>query len=125
VQSGAGAVNPTHSVHATARRSRGRADEYVAVGRGVRIQAEHRSRDEPAQVHAPAHHIAADAVGFLRLEAPRRPGAALADDVAKAWGKTFDLTFDGRSHVRVGAVRHVAVRPGDMLAVRSPRAVKE
>src|ERR671922_230339 len=75
-------LNPSPA-HATARRSRGRADEYVAVGRGVRIQAEHRSRDEPAQVHAPAHHIAADAVGFLRLEAPRRPGAALADDVAK------------------------------------------
>src|SRR5204863_249135 len=66
-----------------------------------------------------------DAVWLLRLDPPGRPGASLANHVAKARSEALDLVLDRPGHIHVGTVRDVAVGPGDVPIVRRARAVEK
>src|SRR2546421_5756129 len=90
-QGGVSRIHAAHSVDASTWRSRGGADEDLGVWRRVRIEADDGPRNQPAKVHAAAHHVAADAVGLLRLDPACGPCAALADHITKARGESLDL----------------------------------
>lgn len=110
---------------ASARRSRGRAQENPLGGSPVGIQAEDRAGDELPQIRKAAVDIAADQIRVSRLHLPAILRCPHLDTVAKSRRETLNLRFNAARHVLGRSVGHVAVDPGCMLPGRSPAVVKQ
>ncbi len=114
-----------HAVHAAARRRRRAAEIDALQRRPVRDSRDDRAGVELAEVHRPAVEVATDEIAVVRLERRGAHGAAREDQLAEAGCEPLDLRLDRFGHVRLRAIRHVAVRPAGVPAVGRARVVPE
>jgi hypothetical protein len=69
--------------------------------------------------------VAADQIGVVCFERGRRHHVPREDDVPEPRREALDLPLDAVGHVRVAAVRHVAVDPAGVAAGGRARRVEQ
>ena len=116
-------VVATHAVDASTRGSGRGTDVDVAGWRGV--MAPSWTEEELAEIDGAAGDIASDQVRVHILEGARRKNAAGENAIAEAGGEPLDLRFEGLQHIDIGAVGHVAIRPGNVLPCWGAGGIEE
>ena len=112
-------------MHARPRRRRRRAQIHAGQRRAIRIQRQPRPRQRLPQRCRSAADVAPDVVGVVRLHLHRPGRVPRRNAVAEARREALDLRFDCSSEIAAVAVRHVAVRPRRVHAVRSAARVEQ
>src|SRR5439155_19856574 len=93
--------------------------------RAIRDRPAYRPERELGEVHRAAVDVAADDVPVAALEVGRAQRAPGEDQTSEARSEALDLRLDPFGHVLGPAVRHVALRPGGVLAGRRAGVVEE
>ena len=113
-----------HAVDAAARRRRRGAEVDARNRRRVRHAPGDRTREQLAEVLRPAVDVAADVVRVAPLHLGAVHRRAGRDQPREPGREALDLGLDRRGHVAGRAVRHVAVGPRRLAAVRHAGAVE-
>src|SRR5918994_7285777 len=117
LQRDAGCGEAAHPVDAAAGRGGGGAEVDPGERRAVRNARAHGAREKLPEVHRTAVDVSADEVAVVALELGRAPGAPGQDRLPETRREALDLRLDRLRIVLARAVRHVAVRPGGVLAL--------
>src|SRR5690606_29349381 len=82
-------------------------------------------RDELPDVHHAARNIAADIVLIRLLQARWCCDVSLQNCTSKPWCEPFDLRLDPLSHIDLGSMRDVAIRPAGVFPCRRAAGINQ
>src|SRR5215831_4749997 len=97
----------THAMHSSTW-GRG-CGTKIKPGNGCRIGAQGGADEDLPQISRATGDITTDEIGVMTFEKRRRHHVASQDQIPKARGKAFHLSFDAFRHIEGRSIRYVTV----------------
>src|SRR5579859_683015 len=116
-------VIAAHPMYAAARGCRRRTD--VDIPRGRAVTPPRGTKQELTNVHCATANIASDQVRVHTLEICWLQHTSRQDCVAKSGSEALYLALNFLQQVLARSIRHMAIRPRDMLSGGGTRGVKQ